>query len=86
MQYPVHLHIKLCRGHNQEEQIQWQNELATANQIAEWLNNKLSPLPDGTDAQFDYYQIASDLNIEKAVVKRILVANSGGSNGVTLRK
>lgn len=86
MQYPVRIHVKPYRGSKRKKQIQWQAEFATANQIADWLNNKLSPLPDGTVTEFDYYEIASDLGIEKAAVKRILFANGGGSNGITLKK
>ena len=86
MQYPSRIHIKPYRGSKPERQRQWQDEIATANRIADWLNTKLSSLPEGTVTEFDYYEIASDLGIDKATVKRILFANGGGSNGITLRR
>jgi hypothetical protein len=34
---------------------------------------------------FDYYQIASELEIEKEIIKAFLAPKGGGSNGITIK-
>lgn len=86
MPYPIRLNVKAYHGKNKEKRLRWQQEVIRANRIEEFINARLSPLPDGTPVEIDYYEIASELNIGKAAVKRILYANGGGSNGITLRR
>jgi len=57
-----------------------------AQQIESHLNSELADLSEGTVGQFDYYEIASHLQVDKAKVKRILFPNGGGSNGITIRR
>ena len=86
MSNPIVITVKRYTGRDTRKQAKWQQERSIATKIESYLNTALSSLPKDATHQFDYCDIAYDTGIAKEAIKRILFANGGGSNGITLKK
>jgi hypothetical protein len=84
MSYKVSLVVRRYTGKNAQKIANYHMEIDIANRIEDWLNNKLRLDQAGSPRTFEYFTIAQELELERDVVKKILMHNRGGSNGITV--
>ena len=82
--YHLSINIRSTRGDRRS--VSFQTELKAARKIEEYLNQQIDSYPLGETREFDYYEIANALLLTKKIVSKILRANGGGSNGITIGK
>lgn len=84
MQYPVQLKVRPYLGKDPVKRVKYQSDVANAKLIENYLNSRVSQLPSNESKIFTNFDIAMDLNIEVEAVKKIISANVGPSNGITV--
>ena len=84
--YPVRVTVKEYNGQDAKKLARYRRRLVIADRIEDYLNEKMKPLDSGAFSEFDYGVIASDLKLEKRIVRDILYALDCGSNGITIGK
>ena len=78
---PIRLIVKEYRGSDSSKQVQFQSRLEAAATLEDFLNSRHAEDQPHT---FTYGDLADETGVSKAVVKELLSASGGGSNGITI--
>ena len=85
VEYPIHVSSPGYRGANQRK-LREIRELASVAKKLEGHINRAVEDGDCGSFEFSYSRLASDLNVPRDDVKKLLMSVDGGHNGVTVQK
>ncbi len=76
---PIRINARPYAGRDSTKRLKAQLKAEVAQKIEDYINER----HQRGQQQFDYFEIANDLQIQKDVIFDILRFNRGGSNGIT---